>query len=81
MNIDKTDEQALAWFWLEEMPMAELSSPEAQEIVLEYRCGKCWSDENIEKLKEQCSEEISSWILTNQELSSIFKGEEDEEEL
>ena len=81
MNIDKTDEQALAWFWLEAMPLAELSSPEVQEIVLDYRSGNCWSGDAIDKLKEQCSEEISSWILSNQEFSSIFTGEEEEKDV
>jgi hypothetical protein len=42
--------------------------------------GKSWSGDTLDKLKEVCSEEISSWILSNQELSSIFSGEEIEEE-
>jgi hypothetical protein len=81
MNMDKFAEQTVQWFWLEEMPLAELPNSDVQDIVTAYRCGTLWSEEALIKLKEQCSEEISSWILTNQELSSIFSGEEGEEEV
>ena len=77
---DFKSQMALHWFWLEEMPLAELPSPEAQEIVLSYRYGKRDSEEAIEALKEVCGDEVSDWIQTNLELSTIFTLEEDEEE-
>ena len=65
-------EMALQWFWLEEMPLDELPSPEAQEIVLSYRQGDRCMEEACEALKEVCEEEVSEWIQRNEELSKIF---------
>lgn len=68
-----------SYWWLEEMPLAELSSEEAQDIVTAYRAGDLGFEEALDKLERECQEEFEAWAKINSELSEIFSLDEEED--
>ena len=61
--------------WLEEIPVEELSSQTAQEIVESFRADLMDVTEAIDRLQEACSEDLEEYVKGNRALALLF-GEE-----
>ena len=61
------------YWWLEEIPVEELSCEIAQEIVRAYKCRDIDVVEAGYQLEFHCEEVIRDWIIANKELKNQLK--------
>lgn len=61
------------FWWIEELPISEISSEKAQKIIENYRLGHINVLNALEDLEIECSEDIEEYLKTNKELKKLFK--------
>jgi hypothetical protein len=61
------------FWWIEELPISEISSEKAQKIIENYRLGHINVLNALEDLEMECSEDIEEYLKTNKELKKLFK--------
>jgi hypothetical protein len=68
-NID----DVLLW-WMEELPLDEISSDRAAEIIESFRNGHLSILEALEDLETECFEDIEEYLKRNKEIKKEFKN-------
>jgi hypothetical protein len=57
--------------WMDDIPLEEITSEKAIDIIKEYKSGDICAGHAIIKLSEQCMEEIEEWASFNSKLQEV----------
>lgn len=74
----KDFDDCLFW-WMEEIPLEEMSSEETRETIRLFRQGTYDVLTASDYLETYCREEITAWMNKNRELAKEFQRIVDEE--